>query len=105
MKLRNKFDALQDYEDLEENVEGEWHDFEKAVNETAKEVIGFKKKGREPWIRRKSWDFVEERRRLKGNVEQAKSDRIKQNLNEQYKVKDKEVKTSMRRDKRVWVLR
>ena len=40
---------------------------------------------------------------MKGNVEQAKSDRIKQTLNEQYKVKDKEVKKSMMRDKRVWV--
>ncbi len=28
------------FEDLEENVEGEWHDFEKAFNETAKEVTG-----------------------------------------------------------------
>ncbi len=40
-----------------------------------------------------------------GNVEQAKSGRIKQTLNEQYKAKDKEVKKSMRRNKTVpvWV--
>ncbi len=32
----------------------------KAYNETAKEVIEFKKKGQKPWISRKSWDLVEE---------------------------------------------
>ncbi len=43
-------------------------------------------------------------RGMKGNVEQAKSGRIKQTtLNEQYKAKDKEVKKNMWRDKIVWV--
>ncbi len=42
LKLKNRFDALQDYEDLEENVEEEWHGFEKEFNGTAKEVIGLK---------------------------------------------------------------
>ena len=99
MKLRIRFDALDDYENVEENVKGEGHDFEKAFNEIAKEAIGFKKKGQKPWISGKSWDLVEDRRRLKSNVEQAKSDRMKQTLNEQYKAKDKEVKKSMHEER------
>ena len=39
---------------------------------------------------------------LKGNMEQAKSVRIKSNLKTEYRNKDKEVKKSMRQDKRKW---
>ena len=37
------------------------------------------------------------------NVEQAKSNGIKQHLRAEYRNKDKEVKKSMRKDKRKWV--
>ena len=37
------------------------------------------------------------------NVEQAKSNRIKQHLRAEYRNKDKEVKKSIRKDKRKWV--
>ena len=94
---------LQDYEELEDIVEKKWHKVEKAFNETAKEVLGYKKKGQKPWISKESWELVEERGRLKGNVEQAKSNRIKQHLRAEYRNKDKEVKKSMRKDKRNWV--
>jgi hypothetical protein len=103
LTLRNKFDVLQDYEELEDTVERKWENVEKAFNETAKEVLGYKKRGQKPWISKESWELVEERGRLKGNVEQAKSDRIKQNFRTQYRNKDKEVKKSMRKDKRKWV--
>ena len=43
------------------------------------------------------------KKRLKNNIEQTKSDRIKQNYMDKYRCKDKEVKKSMRQDKRKWV--
>ena len=64
--------------------------------------IGYKEKGQKPWIGKESWNLVEERRKLKSNCEQAKSNIIKQNLQEDYRNKDKEVKRSMRKDKRKW---
>ena len=104
LKLRNKYDILQDYEETgDEEVEKQWQDFEDAYKETAQEVLGYKKKGQKPWISKESWELVEERKRLKNNIEQTKSDRIKQNYMDKYRCKDKEVKKSMRQDKRKWV--
>ena len=54
------------------------------------------KKGQQTWISNESWELVEERRRLKKNIEQTKSDKIKQNYMDKYSYKDKEVKNSMR---------
>ncbi|KAI0235559.1 Solute carrier family 23 member 2, partial [Lamellibrachia satsuma] len=68
-----------------------------------KKYWGTKKKGQKPWISKESWELVEERKRLKNNIEQTKSDRIKQNYMDKYRCKDKEVKKSMRLDKRKWV--
>ena len=48
------------------------------------------------------WELVEEGKRLK-NIEQTKSDRIKQNYMDKHRCKDREVK-SMRQDKWVYHL-
>ena len=73
----------------EEVVEKQRQDFEVAYKETAQEVL--------------SWELVEERKQPKNNIELTKSDRIKQNYMDKYRCKDKEVKKSMRQDKRKWV--
>ena len=48
---------------------------EVAYKETAQKVLGYKNKGQKPWIGKESWNLVEERRKLKSNCEQAKSNR------------------------------
>ena len=104
LKLRNKYDILQDYDETDdEEVEKQWQDFEDAYKETAQKILGYKKKGHKPWISNESWELVEERKRLKNNIEQTKSDRIKQNYMDTYRCKDKEMKKSMRQDNRKWV--
>ena len=84
--MRNKYDILKDYDETDdEEVEKQWQDFEDAY----KEVLGYKKKGQKPWISKGSWELVEERKRLKNNIEQTKSDRIKQNYMDKYRCKEK----------------
>ena len=46
---------------------------------------------------------VEERRVLKGKIDNAKSERTIYRYREQYSDKDKEVKKSMRKDKIQWI--
>ena len=46
---------------------------------------------------------VEERKQLKGKTENAKSERIQQQLRAKYRSKDKEVKKSLKSDKREWL--
>ena len=90
---------------MKDIVERKWQNFKKAYDETSKEVLGYKKRGQKPWISKDILELVEERRRLKSNAEQAKSNRIKEILKTEYRNKDKEVKKSIRRDKRKWALR
>ena len=92
LKLCNKYDILQDYDETDDKeVEKQWQDFEDAYKDTTQEVLGYKKKGQKPWLSKESWELVEERKRLKNNIEQTKSDRIKQNYMDKYRCKDKEV--------------
>ena len=103
LKLRNKYDVLQDYNETDGTVEERWQGVEDAFKETAQEVLGYKERGHKPWISYESWGLVEGRKRLKHNIEQAKSDIIKQIYSCRYRNKDREVKKNMRRDKRKWV--
>ena len=77
--------------------------FSKAYNNTVENVLGRKRKSSKPWISPESWAKVEERKQLKGKVENAKSERIQQELRAKYRSKDKEVKKSLKSDKRKWL--
>ena len=69
----------------------------------AGQVIGNTKKQSKPWIREGTWRRVGERKKIKGKLENAKSNRIKQRLKVEYTEKDREVKRSAREDKRNWM--
>ena len=56
--------------------------------------MGRKRKNSKPWIRPKSWTKIEERKELKSKSENAKTQRIQQQLRAKYRSKDKEVKKS-----------
>ena len=49
-----------------------------------------------------SWKEIEERRKLKKKIDDAKSERLRKRWQEEYRKKDKLVKRSLRRDKREW---
>ena len=66
--------------------------------ETARDIIGNTKKQSKPWIREGTWKRVEERKMIKGKLESAKSDRLKERLKMEYTGKDREVKRSARED-------
>ncbi|CAG2210875.1 unnamed protein product [Mytilus edulis] len=74
----------------------------KCYKETATNTLGFKERGQKPWISNESWKLVDERRQLKERTNNSRSERVKNNLHAKYSDKDKEVKKSMRNDKRQW---
>ena len=115
LELRNRFSCLkiEETEDNEEeetdrrtevdsNIEQCWKSVKKTFNETAKNVLGFKKRKSKSWISAKSWEKIEERRKLKMKVNETKSDRLRSRLQTEYQSKGKEVKRSVRKDKREW---
>ena len=87
---------------VDSNIEQCWKSVKETFNETAKNVLGFKKRKSKNWISAKSWEKIEERRKLKMKVNETKSDRLRSRLQAEYQSKDKEVKRSVRKDKREW---
>lgn len=102
LTLRNKFDTLKEPEDGHVNVEHFWQGIQRAYTETAKEVLGFSENKQKPWMSNRSWKLIDERKALKKRIEGSQSQRIKGKLRQNYRSKDREVKKSVRRDKREW---
>ena len=71
--------------------------------DTTESVLGFRKKKDKEWITPETWRKINERRKAKDNLLNAKSPRLTQCAKEEYKIKDKEVKRNACRDKRVFV--
>uniref|UniRef100_A0A0L8GU75 Endonuclease/exonuclease/phosphatase domain-containing protein n=1 Tax=Octopus bimaculoides TaxID=37653 RepID=A0A0L8GU75_OCTBM len=70
MELKNKFALLEAIlEDID--IEVKWKNFDKAFNQTAREILGVKIKKQKPWIGPDSWEKVEERKHLKIKIENA----------------------------------
>ena len=87
--------ATDDVEDIEEK----WEQFKKVYNESAKKVLGEKKRMKSDWISEETYRKIEERRRLKEKIGCTRSARLKERATAAYVEKDK-VKASARGDKR-----
>ena len=90
-----------------ENDNGEVdRDFEvlrKAYTETAESVLGKPRKKKKPWISEESWQLVDEREAINKRILSTRSGRVKQQLRTKYVEKDRQVKRSMKADKRRWL--
>ncbi len=83
-----------------ESVEEKWSNIKKAYSETAKSVLGHRQRKSKTWISATSWGKIGERRKLKKKMEETRSERIRRRI--EYNKKNKEVKRSLRADKREW---
>ena len=98
LEVSNRFQVLatEDVEDIEEK----WGQFKKVYNESAKKVLGEKRRMKSDWISGETYKKIEERRKLKEKIGCTRSARLKERATAAYVVKDKEVKASARADKR-----
>ena len=103
IKLQNRFRILEDLEDDEDEVENTWKRIKDNYNQTAEEVLGYRKRDRKDWISDQTWTKIEERKKIKTKLNAAKSDRLKDKLRTDYAAKDKEIKKSAKEDKRKFV--
>ena len=97
--MKNRFEALGDLEDPEEEHEK----ILEMYRDAAEKVIGRSKKQSKPWIGDFTWKKVKERKEVKLKMEGVRSERLKRRWSEESNVKDKEVKQSAREDKRNWL--
>ena len=84
-----------------ESIEEKWSNIKKAYYETAKSVLGHRQRKSKTWISATSWRKIDERRKLK-KIEETRSERIRERRRIEYNEKNKEVKRSLRADKREW---
>ena len=62
--------------------------------------LHFKKRKSKSWISPKSWKEVYKRRQFKQKLAGKRAERLKVRLQQEYKEKDREVKRSLRKDKK-----
>ena len=98
-KLSNTLSILQDETALTID------DFNTAMMESAKETIRYTNTCESESISLDTWRTIEERRQLKKKALDSKSPSLKERAVAQYREKDKQVKTSARRDNRQYVER
>ncbi|XP_062573819.1 uncharacterized protein LOC134235688 [Saccostrea cucullata] len=96
LELKNRFQVLEGLE----SVEDIWENMIQGYNETADSKLGVKEKEEKPWISSDSWKVIEERKQLKLQLTNSRSERLKRSLRNKYSIKDREVKRSMRNDRR-----
>ena len=71
--------------------------------ETAKDVLGKKRRKKKPWISETTWRLIDQRADIHKKILATHSDRLKGRLQDLYREKDREIKRQVRSDKRQWV--
>ncbi|XP_033105093.1 uncharacterized protein LOC117107507 [Anneissia japonica] len=98
INLKNSFEVLE--EPPTEDIESGWTQFKQAFTETSSLVLGEKKKAWKTWVTPKSWNFIEERKKLKQKILSRKENFMRDKT---YKRKNKQVKKSVKEDKQQFV--
>ena len=99
VELRNRFAVVE----VEENINEDCIQMEKVCTETAEKVLSQVKKKNRQWLREETWKAIDRRQMIHGKIHSTKSERRKNKLRLEYKMKDREVKRRAREDKRVWL--
>ena len=104
IELKNRFEILQnDRQAQTDNIELEWDLIKSNFTETAKKILGFKKKENKEWITENTIKRLEERKEIRKNMLNEKKESKQQELKVQYQKKDREVKKAARADKRQYL--
>ena len=86
----------------EQSMECVWNTFRQTVVGTCEEVLGKPPTNKKPWISEETWQKIEDRKRLKEGINQARTRQQKQTAATRYNEKAKEVKKQLRADKRAF---
>ena len=84
-------------------VEHEFRIMKEAYTEVAEAVLGKPRKKNKPWITEESWRLIDQRQQINEKILSTRSERVKGQLRTKYKEKNKEVKRSLKSDKKKWI--
>ena len=103
--LQNSYQVLENEETaVEENeeVEQDFQVMKKAYTEVAESVLGRPRK-KKPWISEESWSLTDQREELNKKILGTRSERVKKQLRSKYVEENREVKRSIKTDKKKWM--
>ncbi|VDP82688.1 unnamed protein product, partial [Schistosoma curassoni] len=102
--LSNKFQAFHDLLNGEgTTIESNWKRIKEAINSTCHEVLGHKKHHHKEWITVDTLDKIQERRKKKAAINTSRTRAEKAKVQDEYTEVNKQVKRSIRTDKRKYV--
>ena len=79
-----------------DDLKKKWENTKEIYNESAKMIIGFKKRKTQSSISADSWKAIEKRKQLKVEIDSVKSEKLKARKRKAYQQTDKQVKRSLR---------
>ena len=104
ISLSNRFQLLQElYEDAEEDIEAQWQHTRKLWHDTCEEVLGKKKTQQKEWISQDTIQKIEARKEKKEVWNKSQTRAAKAKAQEDYSAANREVKKSIRMDKRDYI--
>ncbi|VDO55038.1 unnamed protein product [Schistosoma margrebowiei] len=102
--LRNKFQDFHDlFSEVGTTIESNWKGIKEAITSTCHEVLGHKKHHHKEWITVDTLDKIQERRNKKAAINTSRTKAEKAKAQAEYTVVNKQVKKSIRTDKRKYV--
>ena len=104
--LQNRYQVLENEETAVEESEEVEQDFEvmkKAYTEVAESVLGRPRKKKKPWISEESWSLIDQREEINRKILGTRSERVKKQLRAKYAEKNREVKRSIKTDRKKWM--
>ena len=104
ISLANRFQPLQELmEDSETDIETQWEHSKKLWLDTCEEVLGKKKTQHKEWISADSIQKIEKRKAKKTVLNLSRTRAAKARAQEDYTAADREMKKSIRKDKRDYI--
>ena len=100
--LKNRFDALGQL-DEEQDINSTWINIRDCYTKTCQEVLGKREKRHKPWISKRTLEQIETRREKKERWCSSRTRAAKIESRELYSQARKEVKNSIKEDKRKYV--
>ena len=99
--ISNRYDPLRDLNG--QNIDEKWRKFKDNLIECANKEIGRRRgKNRERWIQQPTWKLIDRRKQEKQKRDQTNDEALRREIGIRYRVLDKQVKRSCRRDRREW---
>ena len=107
IELKNKYQALADMEDYNQpgtdEINQKWQRIKTSYLKTAETCLGAKRRRKKEWMTDDTWKLIDKRRDTKKRSLDAKSQRLKDRIEQQYQEENLEVRRKARCDKRKYL--